>query len=285
MSVLSNPTSPAKLLAVDLDGTLLRRDKTIAAMDADAIRRCIDAGVHVAICTGRMTLGALPSARALSLRTPMICADGGVVADPVSGERLHQDPIQFDAAAAMVKALEDNHFQTCVFLYNEIHANTRFEEMLPFLRTWSPEVHMYEQLASASAWKKPADIAVVLAVGPKDEALKWGEKLGHEHAGVADVVTWHAGGSTSTRNAVMARPAGINKGSALRNLAAQLGVELHNVAAVGDWLNDLPMFSAAARSFAMGQSPEALRKIATDTLVATCDEGGGVAEAIDRWLG
>ena len=74
------------------------------------------------------------------------------------------------------------------------------------------------------------------------------------------------------------------QGSALLKLAASLGVGQQNIAAVGDWLNDIPMFEAVGRSFAMGQSPEAVREAATDKLVATCDDGGGVAEAIERWM-
>ena len=277
-------TQAPRLLALDLDGTLLRRDKTIAPIDRDAIRACINAGVHVAICTGRITLGALPSARELSLTTPMICADGGVLAHPETGERLYQDPIHLDAATAMVHLLEAELFQTCVFMYNEIHANERFEALLPFLRTWSPNVHSHENLSAVSAWKSPTDISVVLAVGPQEQAKTFGAQLHREHSVHADVVTWRAGGSDSDRFAVMARPAGINKGSALLKLAASLGVGQQNIAAVGDWLNDIPMFEAVGRSFAMGQSPEAVRDAATDKLVATCDEGGGVAEAIERWM-
>ena len=53
----------------------------------------------------------------------------------------------------------------------------------------------------------------------------------------------------------------------------------------GDWFNDVPMFAWAGRSFAMGQSPHGVRSCATDVLEATSATGGGVAEAIDRWLG
>jgi hydroxymethylpyrimidine pyrophosphatase-like HAD family hydrolase len=67
-------------------------------------------------------------------------------------------------------------------------------------------------------------------------------------------------------------------------LAAQLGVARQDVCAVGDWYNDIPMFAWAGRSFAMGQSLRDVKKHATDELRATSDEGGGVAEAIERWL-
>jgi Cof subfamily protein (haloacid dehalogenase superfamily) len=278
-------TSPPRLLAIDLDGTLLRRDKSIAQVDRDAVAECLSRGIHVAICTGRMTLGALGSAQELGLRTPMICADGGVLADPVTGARLHQHPMHLPTATEMVSVLEGDGFQTCVFLYNEIYGNTRFEELRHFLQTWSPKVHLFDRLSDVSTWKNSTDISVVLAVGPKSSAMAHGEQLRNTYAAHADVVTWRAGGPDSTRYAVMARPAGINKGSALLQLAGQLGVEQRNIAAVGDWLNDLPMLAVAGRSFAMGQSPEPVREQATDTLVATCDTGGGVAEAVDRWLG
>jgi hypothetical protein len=51
---------------------------------------------------------------------------------------------------------------------------------------------------------------------------------------------------------------------------------------VGDWLNDLPMFQVAGRSFAMGQAPDAVKSAATDVLDATATTGGGIAEAARR---
>ena len=54
---------------------------------------------------------------------------------------------------------------------------------------------------------------------------------------------------------------------------------------VGDWLNDVPMFAVAGRSFVMGQAPRAVKATATDELLADCWTGGGVAEAVRRAWG
>lgn len=51
---------------------------------------------------------------------------------------------------------------------------------------------------------------------------------------------------------------------------------------VGDWLNDLPMLTAAGRSFAMGQSPDDVKRAATDVLDHSIATGGGIAETIQR---
>src|SRR5690606_38875408 len=72
------------------------------------------------------------------------------------------------------------------------------------------------------------------------------------------------------------------KGATLAALAASLGIARANVAAIGDWYNDISMLAWAGRSFAMGQAPGPVRAAATDVLEAAW--GGGVAEAIARWL-
>jgi hydroxymethylpyrimidine pyrophosphatase-like HAD family hydrolase len=54
---------------------------------------------------------------------------------------------------------------------------------------------------------------------------------------------------------------------------------------VGDWVNDIPMFEVAGRSFVMGSAPEAVCAKATDVLARTAGSGGGIAEAIRRSWG
>src|SRR5262245_23825354 len=75
----------ARMLALDLDGTLLRNDGTIDARDAAAIARARAAGWAVTLATGRMTAATLHVAHALDLDTPLVCGDGRVVAHPRSG--------------------------------------------------------------------------------------------------------------------------------------------------------------------------------------------------------
>ena len=70
------------------------------------------------------------------------------------------------------------------------------------------------------------------------------------------------------------------KGAGLARVAALLGIARGDVAAVGDWLNDVEMLQWAGRSFAMPEAPEEVKRSASDVL-----ERGGVADAIARWLG
>ena len=87
------------------------------------------------------------------------------------------------------------------------------------------------------------------------------------------------------KHAVMVRAAGPTKGTALAELCRRAGISLAQAVAVGDWINDVPMFEVAGRSFAMGTAPDDVRAKATDVLSATALAGGGIAEAIRRSWG
>jgi hydroxymethylpyrimidine pyrophosphatase-like HAD family hydrolase len=82
------------------------------------------------------------------------------------------------------------------------------------------------------------------------------------------------------KHALLVRSAGPTKGTALAELCQLAGCTLAEAVAVGDWVNDVPMFEVAGRSFAMGSSPEAVCAKATDVLARTAGSGGGIAEAV-----
>jgi hydroxymethylpyrimidine pyrophosphatase-like HAD family hydrolase len=82
--------------------------------------------------------------------------------------------------------------------------------------------------------------------------------------------------------ALIVRAAGVDKGTATRFLAHYHGVSLEQVVAVGDWLNDVPMFRVAGHSFVMGQAPEDVKDAAKSVLRAHTSVGGGIREAAER---
>jgi hydroxymethylpyrimidine pyrophosphatase-like HAD family hydrolase len=81
------------------------------------------------------------------------------------------------------------------------------------------------------------------------------------------------------------RAAGNTKGTAVRWIADREKVSLAHTVCVGDWINDVPMFEVAGRSFAMGHAPDEVKAKATDVLEETAEDGGGVARAIREAFG
>jgi len=270
------------LLAVDMDGTLLRDDKTIAEVDAAAIRAAAARGVAVTIATGRLTTGALPTARALGLSVPLICADGGLLIDCATGAALERRSIPTAHARAALSLMQGHGLVPFVFLADAIHCDGTGERYRAVVDTWSQQIVVHGDLGAAEAWQGPDGVAVTAGVGPRQAVERAAQDLQRDHGDALDTVHFAMGGLT--RWAVRSLPRGCDKGQMLAVLAQRLDVPRERVAAVGDWFNDLGMFAYAGRSFAMGQAPDVVHQAATDRMRATSATGGGIAEAIEALL-
>ena len=270
--------APRLLLAVDMDGTLLRDDKTIAPEDAAAVLEAAAHGIAVTIATGRLTTGALPAARELRLGTPLVCADGAVLVDPLHGAVLHRRSIVTEHAQLALDAIVGHGLVPYVFLTDEIHCEGSGEQHRAFVETWTRDVIVHGSLSAAGAWREPERVAMTLGIGAEEWVFRAAEHLRGAHAGILDTVHFNLMGADVW--AVRSLPGGCDKGVMLAQLAQRLGLPASRVAAVGDWYNDVGMFKYAGRSFAMGHAPSAVRDVATDVLRATSRRGGGVAEAI-----
>ncbi|MGZ3423834.1 MAG: HAD hydrolase family protein [Polyangiales bacterium] len=269
-----------RLLALDLDGTLLRRDGSVDPRDRAAIRRARAEGVTVVLATGRLVGGTLPTARHLELDGSMVCGDGATIASATTGEVLDARAVDRATTERIVGMLLEHGLQPFVFSHGEIHAEERAKDLDPWVRIWSERIHWHPRLADTDAWRTEGDVAMTLglghdpAVGNALDALD--RELGPKHVTHRLVF--------GDRHMLRSIRAECSKGFALGRVSQKLGVAKEDCACVGDWFNDLSMFEWASRSFAMGGAPPDVAKAATDRLENPAGTGGGVAEAIDRWL-
>src|SRR5439155_7308266 len=108
-----------RLLAVDLDGTLLRHDKQVDASDIAAIRPLRAAGVTVTIVTGRLHSGALAAARACEITGAIACVEGSHLVDVETKHTLAHHPMA--ATAVLRDAFATNELATFMFGADGIH--------------------------------------------------------------------------------------------------------------------------------------------------------------------
>lgn len=275
--------TPPWLVALDMDGTLLRDDKTVAEVDARAIADARRRGVAVTLATGRLVSGALPFARELGLDIPLICADGGLIVDVASGRALHRIAIEPPLARDALAALDRHTLVPFVFLEDTIHTVPAGAPLTGLVRTWSEDVVAHPSVAAFQAGCAHRPVALTVGIGREEHVLRCADDLARTHGSALETVVFAFG--AEDRWAIRSLPGGCDKGLALRSLAERLGVAMERTAVVGDWINDLGMFRAAGRSFAMGQAPEEVKREATDRLRATSATGGGIAEALAALLG
>lgn len=270
-----------RLLALDLDGTLLRRDGTVDPRDAAAIRSARDAGVHVTLATGRLVHGTLATAQALELDGAIVCGDGATIASAVTGEVIDARAVDAGTTAGLVRTLLDHGLVPFVLCHGEIHADERAKPWDPWVRIWSERIHYHPTLDDAAAWREPDAVAMTLGLG-EDAAVTKAHTIMEERWGEHVLNTRFAFGE---RHMIRSFRPECSKGSALARVAERLGIPREDCVVVGDWYNDLSMFEWAGRSFAMNGAPEQVRAAATDRLDSEAGTGGGVAEAIARFLG
>jgi Cof subfamily protein (haloacid dehalogenase superfamily) len=267
-----------RLLALDLDGTLLRSDHSVDPRDVAAIAELQAAGVTVTIVTGRLRSGAVGAARACAIEGAIACVEGSHLVELATNTTLVHHAMTAEVASVFRNAISAQGLAGFVFDADGIHHDHAATPYAGYVSTWSPNLRVVEE---ALAWQTLPLGAV--AIGDADAVAAAHDAL-RDHADTIFSVSF-AVHACPGKYAVLARAAGPTKGTALAELCRAAGCTLDDAVAVGDWLNDVPMFEVAGRSFAMGSAPEAVRAKASDALVAQAGAGGGIAEAIRRAWG
>lgn len=268
-----------ELLALDVDGTVLRKDRTIAPEDRAAVQRARDAGIQVILCTGRILSGVRRVAEELDIDGELVTGGGSSVTDARTGALVESHPV---TELEIDDMLGDMPSDVAPFLLSDetVHHDHRGAPYLGYVGIWSSWLKAHPALHA----RIDASVLVKISLGPRDP-IEYVERTARERSGGALMAFSFESHHPSGRgqHVVLVRR-NRTKGDALRSIARRRGLARHQMAAVGDWLNDVPMFGAVGRSFVMGQAPEEVACHATDRLAARDETGGGIAEAVDRIL-
>jgi hypothetical protein len=269
-----------RLLAVDLDGTLLRRtDGRVDERDAAAIHELRRTGVTVTINTGRLHSGSVDAARACGIVGAIACCEGSHLVEAESERTI----VRHAMTPAVTHLLREafRGLATFVFEHDGIHHDEAGEPYAHYIRTWSPKLRVVEEALDERVWANDPLAAVAVGDGPEVEAAHALLRARANEVFSVSFPIWQYPG----KHAILVRAAGPNKGTALVELCSAIGCTVEEAVVVGDWYNDLPMFEVAGRSFAMGGVPDDVRAKATDQLDQEHGTGGGIAEAIRRAWG
>lgn len=269
------------LFATDLDGTLVDRQDGIHPRDAAAIASARERGVVVTIATGRLTGRTHPIARALRLDTPLVCADGGVLACGLTQRILRRRFVHAEIAQQVLDAFQRHGLASSVMTHDVIHVCRDDEVHHHYLRGWSHSITVHADVRGAVVWKTEPEAAIMLVgIGDPESADAVLEALA-PFVPKLDVLSFDSDAGMRVLR-VMAR--GASKGAALSDLANELEIDAAHVAVAGDWLNDLSMFEFAGRSFAMPHAPPEVRAAATHALEHDVARHGAFADALEQWL-
>jgi hypothetical protein len=277
---------PPRLLAVDLDGTLLDPTGTPHAHDVKAIRAALAAGVAVSIVTGRLYSGTRGTVEVLGLRGAVGCADGSHLVRASDHTTLLHIGVRDLQAETLRAAFARAGVATFVFARDAIGHDPAGAPFVDYVATWSSDVRVVEDVFQHELWAADEGVTAVVAVGKRDDVTGVVAELQRELQGavIAAAFPMRRGNHVGLW-AMIVRSSTGTKGTALQWIAEHEGVPLADTVCVGDWINDVPMFDVAGRSFVMGQAPPEVKDRATDVLPMTSEHGGGVAHVLRTVFG
>jgi hypothetical protein len=269
------PAFPIRLIALDIDGTLIGDDLVIGPRTRAAVRSAVDRGIFVSLVTGRMVSSAMRFARELELRAPVVGYQGGLIREippPGSsrlGRLLFHRPLPAQVARDVLVWTRDRGLDP------HINHLERF-----ILRADDPRADDYSAFMGARAELVPDiveaarhPVTKVLAVGEPPAPSRIAASARAAFQGRADVTISHP------RFLEFVAP-GVSKGRAIRYLARRLGVPLGATLAIGDQWNDLEMLAEVGHGAAMPTAPLAVRAVARYVAPPVGDEG--VADLIEQ---
>ena len=268
-----------RLIAMDMDGTLLDNDTTrLPAENAAALREAAEAGIHIAICSGRNPDDI--SMYALDAGLPqlhILALNGGCIMDRPMGTILRSDCISPDTSLRLMRRAHASGLLYGCFRDHVLAIDNGTPENQPVIR-WGYHLLRPEGLgqmvfgaeAVESMARQGFNKLVLLDMESTGVIPSLKKELESDFPELELCASW--------TNNIEANPRGINKGSGLKNLADSLGIPMEQVMAIGDHDNDLPMLRAAGVSVVMENgSPAAL---ATAHWMAPANTRYGVADAI-----
>jgi len=275
-----------RLLAVDLDGTLLDPRGQPHEHDVRALRAAIAAGVRVSVITGRLYSGTRPISERIGLRTALGCADGSHIVDARDHATLLHLGMRGTQVAILRGALARAGVTTFVFAADAIGHDPSGSRYVGYVSTWSSDVRVAPDVFTHDLWDSSEGVTAAVALGTRERIAQVHAEIARDLPKSAFVAVFPVRrGPHAETWAMIVRAGGGTKGTALRWIAEREGIALADTVCVGDWLNDIPMFEIAGRSFAMGQAPHEVKSTATDVLEETPESGGGVARVVREAFG
>jgi len=262
---------------MDMDGTLLRGDKTVSARTAAVLRACEEKGVKMVLASGRGFESIRVYAERLGLRSPLVCANGARIEASPDGETLLEDCLPEEVSRRVCEImLESGVYFVCYTRGINYHANAE-RPMRGQMPGAAPGRFTVQNVLDRAALlregvRRPYKYVAFTEDAPALARLR----TALEASGLPVYLSssWHDNLEVMTKSA--------NKGSALRFLSKAYGVPREETIAFGDERNDIEMIAYAGLGVAMGNASDTVKAAAR--LVAPTNEEDGVAAILEEYI-
>jgi len=260
-----------KLIASDMDDTLLNSETKLSERNAAAIRKATAAGIVFLIATGRMYVSVKPYADSLGLDVPLVTYNGALVKGSKSGKVYYEHPLKLETALELLAYCKEKGYYIQSYQGDELWVKEATEFSAEYTRiSGIPATPVGERLyhPETAPYK-------LLAMTKPEEFQKVWQDIQQQFAGKV-VVT------SSRDNFLELMEPGVNKWNAVKAVAEVYGIKPEEIMCIGDSNNDLSMIENAGIGVAVANAKPAVRAAAK--LVTVSNDEDGVAQVIEQVL-
>ncbi|MFZ0797309.1 MAG: Cof-type HAD-IIB family hydrolase [Terriglobales bacterium] len=275
------PADSLRLIAIDIDGTLLNPEFQISATDLATLRRAHTQGIEIILVTGRRHTFALPIAQQLEFDLWLISSNGAITRS-LAGETFHRDLLPEPTCRELVRVMHEFRGQT-VLTFDSNGPGTIVIERLDMLEAsiqrWLEKNIQYIQFVVPIEDALTTNPVQAMFCGPVAHMQRVLQVLGGCGLPITVLRTEYPGRDLSIVDVLNA---GCSKGHALERWANYRQIAREQVMAVGDNYNDIEMLTFAGHPFIMGNASEELRSRGWKLTRSNAESG--VSAAIEHVL-
>ncbi|BCJ59502.1 HAD family hydrolase [Micromonospora endophytica] len=264
-----------RLIASDIDGTLLRDDHSLSAHTAAVLTRIAGRGTPVVLVTGRPIRWLRTVYDQLAEPLPAVCANGAVVYDPVNDEVLRADPLAPELLAEVARRLRAE--VPGVRLAVEIVDSRQMRHEADYPLRWDADEAAIRVVETPDELHSMPAVKLLARAEEHPDPERFTALVAGAVAGLAEAT------HSSYSGLVEISAAGVTKAAGLAWYCHRLGVDASDVLAFGDMPNDVPMLTWAGRAVAVANAHPAVLAVADD--VTSANSVDGVATYLEKVFG
>jgi Cof subfamily protein (haloacid dehalogenase superfamily) len=266
---------PYRLLALDIDGTVVNSRHELQPCTQEAILRAKAAGVQIVLATGRRYRRVLPLVESLEIAVPVVTTSGALIKDPAGHRTLYCAGFNPTALGQMLSLIHIRGFDPVVYCdtyhhgfdYYCLRTEVEQPELAEFLSRNSGDERHWPELIT----RPPEGVFAGFAMGTRQQMLELEAELNRQ---LGDHLYVHVLRSPRyTGFMCEIAPAGVSKWIGVLRLASQWGISADEICAVGDDVNDIPMIEGAGLGVAMANAVEGVKDAANRICPSNDDDG------------
>jgi hypothetical protein len=257
-----------KLVAVDMDGTLLNDDHKVSDKNREAINKFANQGVNFILASGRPYQSLYPYTKELEVYLPLVTSNGSIVKCPLTKNIYHNKQIPLELAEEILEYGYNNSYGMSLYFGDKVITNQKsiaeVHNDLEGIKAIIEEKHQLREeptkILFSGEPKKMLELFALLAERYEDKLYI--TQSDEEYVEVMNLE--------------------VSKGNALKYMMNRMNIEKEEVIAIGNNFNDVAMFEIAGLSIAMANSPEGVKEKADFVTKTNLEDG--VAYALERFL-